>query len=173
MWNYNGQQYEAGYYDEEGNRYENVAFREENGDTTVELECEYCGSKAKYKWEEGMIPNCANCGAPMTVKNLHTDTVISDAGADNSFDQGPYSSGNNGQPKKKKRRTLLWIFAILFVLGMIGSIEEKNSSYNSYSNLEQDPSYNYVKEDLLDHRSPNRLQSWKNLWVSSRLLIPI
>ncbi len=58
-----GRRFEEGYYDENGHYYTNVAV---SGETTV-LKCSYCGNHKIYKWTEGDLPVCENCGAPFQI----------------------------------------------------------------------------------------------------------
>ena len=61
-WESEGTSYAAGYYDEDGNHYDSVLIKDEQ---TI-CKCEYCGSSVKIKWEGGAMPNCPNCGAPIS-----------------------------------------------------------------------------------------------------------
>lgn len=70
-----GTQYEAGYYDENGQYYKNVAIRNGSEFETA-LNCEYCGTQIKLKWTEGAIPSCPNCGA--SLKEVADNSVIED-----------------------------------------------------------------------------------------------
>jgi len=70
-----GTQYEAGYYDENGQYYKNVAIRNGN-EYRTELYCDYCGTQIKLKWTEGAIPSCPNCGAQL--KEVADNSVIED-----------------------------------------------------------------------------------------------
>lgn len=124
-WVNNGTTYQAGYYDENGTHYDTVALSDEKGDTTVELECEYCGTRAKYKWEDGEIPACTHCGAPMSVKDLAKDTVVSDAAGGSSY------TGGTAAPKKSKRKIWLWVVIGMLVLSWL--MPSRNSSSSSSS----------------------------------------
>lgn len=63
-WESEGTSYAAGYYDEDGNHYDSVLIKDEQ---TI-CKCEYCGSSVKIKWEGGAMPNCPNCGAPLSAQ---------------------------------------------------------------------------------------------------------
>ena len=88
-----GTQYEAGYYDENGQYYKNVAVKKGSSYETL-LECEYCGTQIKLKWEEGAIPSCPNCGAQLT--SVADNAVVEDALQDQIVSSGNYrrSSGS-------------------------------------------------------------------------------
>ncbi|MCQ2532681.1 MAG: hypothetical protein MJ093_08255 [Saccharofermentans sp.] len=75
--NKNGENFRAGYYDENGNWYENVIFKDAFN-YTYELKCEYCGADIKAHWKEGAFPSCPSCGARLNVNTNTTpvDTVV-------------------------------------------------------------------------------------------------
>lgn len=57
--------YKKGYYDENGVRYDSIAFSHE-GEYETKMMCDYCGTEIKLCWREGAAPQCPNCGANMT-----------------------------------------------------------------------------------------------------------
>lgn len=73
-WEYNGEYYKKGYYDENGKYYENVVFKDVSGN--VELECQYCGTKTKLQWTEGDLPRCSHCGGNMTIDYIDEYTQM-------------------------------------------------------------------------------------------------
>lgn len=59
--------HEKGYYDEEGQYYEAIAFyNKDSGKYESKFECKYCGTEIKAEWEKGAAPDCPNCGANLT-----------------------------------------------------------------------------------------------------------
>ena len=90
-WESEGTSYAAGYYDEDGNHYDSVLIKDEQ---TI-CKCEYCGSSVKIKWEGGAMPNCPNCGAPLSVQA--TDENGSQTGT-----QGAANTGGKKKPSKAK-----------------------------------------------------------------------
>lgn len=76
-----GVTYQAGYYDESGVRYTNVAIE---GVETI-LSCKYCGATKIHKWQEGMIPNCECCGAPFEIDKIDAKKVAISNGATKPF----------------------------------------------------------------------------------------
>ena len=88
-----GTQYEAGYYDENGQYYKNVAVKNGNNYETL-LECEYCGTQIKLKWQEGAIPSCPNCGAQLT--NVADNAVVEDSLQDQIVSSGYRRSSGSG-----------------------------------------------------------------------------
>ena len=121
-----GQTFEAGYYDENGNRYGNVVV--ENQETI--LTCEYCGAQTKVLWKEGMIPNCEACGAPLRID-------LQDKG------QEPVYAAGTGQETTRARRgispakIILLIFAIMVVLRIVGNFVRNSYNSQSVSNVQE------------------------------------
>lgn len=128
-WECEGQQYEAGYYDESGNRYENVAFTDETGESTVEFSCEYCGTRAKYKWMEGQFPKCSSCGAPLSPRDVHTDAVIPD-----HSEMTDDAAITENSPRQKKRRTWLIIVAVFVLIWLYDSFSSRGAEYHPSTN---------------------------------------
>lgn len=64
-----GNSYRKGYYDENGDYYETVAFKG-TGKNAAKYECKfvctYCGTEVKLEWEEGAVPACPNCGGTLS-----------------------------------------------------------------------------------------------------------
>lgn len=58
-----GRSFEEGYYDENGQHYNNMVMV---GGTTV-LKCEFCENRMVYQWKEGAIPVCDKCGAQFQI----------------------------------------------------------------------------------------------------------
>ena len=121
-----GQTFEAGYYDENGNRYGNVVV--ENQETI--LTCEYCGAQTKVLWKEGMIPNCEACGAPLRID-------LQDKG------QEPVYAAGTGQETTRARRgispakIILLIFAVMVVLRIVGNFVRNSYNSQSVSNVQE------------------------------------
>lgn len=69
-----GKSFEAGYYDENGQHYNNVLIV---GSTTM-LRCAYCGNRMVYQWKEGNLPTCDRCGAQFEIDITDTAEVESD-----------------------------------------------------------------------------------------------
>ncbi|MBO7424096.1 MAG: hypothetical protein J6U23_00315 [Clostridiales bacterium] len=59
-----GRSFKSGYYDEEGNYYDDLALKEylenEKG-----FKCEHCGTEIKKVWKEGEDHLCPNCGSEL------------------------------------------------------------------------------------------------------------
>ena len=126
--NEQGQTFEAGYYDENGNRYGNVVI--ENQETI--LTCEYCGAQTKVIWTEGMIPNCEACGAPLRID------------LQDKSQEPVYAAGTGGETTRARRgispaKIILLIFAVMVVLRILGNFVINNHSSQSVSNVQEQP----------------------------------
>lgn len=117
-WESEGTSYAAGYYDEDGNHYDSVLIKDEQ---TI-CKCEYCGSSVKIKWEGGAMPNCPNCGAPLSAQA--TDENGSQTGT-----QGAANTGGKKKPSKAKivLRILLAVFLLQFIWGLISVWNEEKA----------------------------------------------
>ncbi len=62
-----GNYYQAGYYDEKGEYYQDVVFRRDGKYKDVLCECEYCRAKIHTDWKENTVLKCPNCGGQMKV----------------------------------------------------------------------------------------------------------
>ena len=68
-----GKSYQQGYYDENGERYDNVAFEKDGKYENVVCHCEYCGLDTVMDLSADAASKtlqCPNCGAPMEIKSL-------------------------------------------------------------------------------------------------------
>lgn len=117
-WESEGTSYAAGYYDEDGNHYDSVLIKDEQ---TI-CKCEYCGSSVKIKWEGGAMPNCPNCGAPLSAQA--TDENGSQTGT-----EGTANTGGKKKPSKAKivLRILLAVFLLQFIWGLISVWNEEKA----------------------------------------------
>ncbi len=118
-WDYNGTHYDAGYYDENGTRYDSVVMKTENGDNTVTITCQYCGSTTKIDWKEGDLPACTHCGAPLDLSGIQSDTISSSGqyGEESRQTVSDSSGSSAGTGKKKTLRTIV-LFLTAAVLGL-------------------------------------------------------
>ena len=109
--NAEGRTFEAGYYDEDGNRYRNVVV--ENEETV--LTCEYCGSQTKVVWKEGLAPNCENCGAPLQidVREKAQETASSYSGSE---------TGRSGGGLKVILLAIVIILAAMFFISFVSGV---------------------------------------------------
>lgn len=131
-----GKSYKKGYYDENGNHYDNIAFKV-NGKYEYIFECEYCGTTIKSKWEDEVAPTCPNCSAPLDFSNIITDEEVNEAVAADGEYVRDYSYGNTTSAIFSKVKIWLVIFVVMSIISSaISAIEGRNSSYN-------DSSYSY------------------------------
>ncbi len=130
-----GKYYDAGYYDENGNYYRGLTVK--SGNTySSEFACEYCGSLAKYTWNEGAVPNCENCGAPLTMIN----SFAQDEEAPTTYVHDSSSFGGSGAtPRGISVIVVAAVAVITMVMTMVTSTVNKagsDSSYTSYSSYD-------------------------------------
>lgn len=103
--------YEKGFYDENGNRCDNLAVRDEKSNE-MRFVCQYCGTEVKTKWTEGAKPSCPNCSAPLA--EIEMDEVVQEPVRQASA----YSSYTPYQPKKKSK-VWMYIVGALIALAII------------------------------------------------------
>ena len=117
-WESEGTSYAAGYYDEDGNHYDSVLIKDEQ---TI-CKCEYCGSSVKIKWEGGAMPNCPNCGAPLSAQ-------ATDENGSHTGTEGTANTGGKKKPSKAKivLRILLAVFLLQFIWGLISVWNEEKA----------------------------------------------
>ena len=108
-----GTSYEAGYYDENGTRYDSVAFK--NGDSydNVVCHCPYCEQDTILNLTAEQVASkslqCPHCGGQMQIQSA-LDEYTSSSGSS-------AVSGNTETVKaKKKNRTLTWVVLALAVM---------------------------------------------------------
>ena len=72
-----GLSYKGGFYDENGQYYEDVAFKKGDRYEDVLFACPYCGAKIHQNWKDGEIVKCSSCGGNMNVVSF-LDTYTQD-----------------------------------------------------------------------------------------------
>ncbi len=88
-----GVSYNAGYYDENGAYYSDLAFRRDGKFDNVIAKCDYCGNTVKLDWKDGDELKCKSCGAPMRMETA-LDEYTQDPTYTNSMQN---ASGTNRQ----------------------------------------------------------------------------
>lgn len=131
-----GTYYEKGYYDEDGNRYDNVAFEKDGKYENVVCHCKYCEQDTVLNLSaesiSGQTLQCPACGAPLEITSELDE--YADARQDNTTSssypgRSEYTADAVPSGGKKKRRSLLLIVGIvLVVVYIIGSRVNRNSS---------------------------------------------
>ena len=107
---YSGKSYEAGYYDENGSRYENVAFAQQDGSyKNVLCECEYCGTRKVMDVEAGGSLQCEACGGTMKIVSTVDELV-----REETVDPGAVP-----ERSAKSRKAMTLVFAILLAAVLI------------------------------------------------------
>ena len=148
-----GRQYEQGYYDENGERYENVSFAEKDGSyKNVLCECEYCGTRVVSDMQPGETLTCKACGGSMKIVGA-VDEAVSEAvdgsEAAETVQQGGTYSGfdvQQGRPNALAGKLIGWImlaFAAFFVLSFLdwGDDFFDDDSHYSYTYTQEAPNY--------------------------------
>ena len=112
-----GASYQKGYYDENGQRYENVAFEEDGKYKSVVCGCPYCGLDTILDLgadaAAGHSLRCPNCGGPMEICS-ELDTILSEV-PENTHVYDSEESLKNAFPQKRKK-TRLWPFVLALML---------------------------------------------------------
>ena len=122
-----GTSYEKGYYDENGNRYDDVSFVKDGKYENVTCHCPYCGRDTilTLNAEDAGVKDlqCPGCGAPMEVKSQLDEYVT--GGAGNAYDGADLSAGSETRQAEKRRRRrigCLVAIGIFLALVIIGSL---------------------------------------------------
>ena len=142
-----GKHYDAGYYDENGNYYSDIAFRRDNKYQNVVAVCPYCSNRVHLDWEKGMELKCQSCGAPMEIETALDEYTQDPAYTNNTM--GKYSDSSQKKPISSTTiaviAVLIFIFSPLFSIGsaIIGlittaifesaSLSSSSSSSDSYT----------------------------------------
>ena len=126
-----GASYQKGYYDENGQRYENVAFEENGKYKSVVCGCPYCGLDTILDLgadaAEGHSLKCPNCGAPMEIRS-ELDTIMSEA-TENTHVYNSEESLRNAFPQKQKKKTRVWpiVLALMLAFSLVNRVKERLS----------------------------------------------
>ena len=134
-----GTYYRSGYYDEIGNRYDNVVFRD-GEQYTGTFHCEYCGSQVKEAWIEGAMPKCSNCGAELVENQYVVDEL------DDIVQPVGYSDSRT----KKLVSGVAAVYVVVMLLIIIGNI------YSAFNSGHDNDYYDYSYDDY-SHDSDNSL----------------
>lgn len=114
-----GKAYKKGYYDEDGQYYQHVAFREDGKYKDVLCQCEYCDTTTKIDWSEGGSLICPQCGG--TMKLLSTlDEYTRDPNYETVLQSGVYepvgSYSSDRAPSKLVKIIPIIIVALFYLL---------------------------------------------------------
>lgn len=123
-----GTSYEKGYYDENGQYYDSVAFQKDGKYENVVCSCPYCGQNTVLNLtaEDAAAHNlqCPHCGGPMEIQSELDDYVR--LGTDQTQFSDPEDAYRQARKKKRRRRWLIAL-AILTALYLYGRKLEKES----------------------------------------------
>lgn len=122
-----GARFEKGYYDENGLRYDSVAFAKNGRYENVLCHCPYCGQDSLLSLNvegAGLSLRCPNCGGP-TELQTQLDELVPSPGQNTHV----YNAEESLKPffdgvKKKKRRSRLgWIIAVLVLAAALAIVK--------------------------------------------------
>ena len=145
-----GQEYKRGYYDENGQYYENVVFQTDGVYKNVICQCEYCDTISKIDWTEGGPLICPQCGGTMKILSA-LDEYTQDPNYEKNksipsyvdyADRGSYVSGSSGG---STLATL--IKCILIIVGVILAVVVLMEFVRGSRYQEDDFPIGYVRED--------------------------
>ena len=150
--NDSGISYQQGYYDENGNRYDNVAFEKDGRYSNVVCRCSYCGTETVLDLSAKDAANktlqCPSCGAPMEIQSLLDEEQRASSYSD------PSAPGSTAVQKKSGRHTFLLVLLVIFSMIAILSLFSRmrspyDSSSSGYSQTISGSGYSSVEEDVL------------------------
>ncbi len=149
-----GTRYEKGYYDENGERYDSVAFSKDGKFENVMCHCSYCGQDSILDLtvkEAGVHKlQCPHCGGPRELVS-ELDEYVSQAPANTHIYASEESLRKFRQPPKKKSRW--WIIAVLLlVFSMFGNVGRRGSQNSSVpQQSQQTQQIELIGQDLAGH----------------------
>ena len=125
-----GKMYSAGYYDENGEKYDNLAFAEEDGSyKNVLCECEYCGTRKIMDVDTSGTLQCEACGGTMKIVST-VDELVRKETIDSSYTSA-YDTGNANTPVKKGLTVAfiaIFAAAIIFIISVFSFIRNAAST---------------------------------------------
>ena len=117
-----GMQYESGYYDENGQRYENVSFREKDGSyKNVLCQCEYCDTQRVVDLTSADVKlTCDACGGSMKIVG-NLDEVLQEGEGSGGYTGSSFEVGN-GSRQGSLMKTVLRVIAAIFAVNIVSSV---------------------------------------------------
>ena len=122
-----GRYYEKGYYDENGERYEDVAFARNGRYENVVCHCPYCGQDSLLNLDAEQAGaqslRCPYCGAPTEIRSQLDELLTTAAPLPES------GQGTAVRPKKKQRGWLIAavVLLALYAIGRVSIARERPS----------------------------------------------
>lgn len=105
-----GKEYKAGFYDEEGNFYEDIVFSKQGeilDTTTAVCKCEYCRMEDSRRWADREKP-CTHCGGTMMLVS-QVDDLVDDTGNLEDLARLDYEA------KDKQASRQIWLVAMILI----------------------------------------------------------
>ena len=152
--------YEKGYYDENGTRYDDVAFNKNGQYENVLCHCPYCGQDTvmnlNAKDVESRDLKCPSCGAPLEIRSQLDDYMQTDVDTrSNPQYQGeqPSEMWQNTPPTRNRHGCLLW-FVVIFIASIIlyfigNNLPDNDRPSDSYSYTSQQTYTDPEEQDVL------------------------
>ena len=169
-----GQSYREGYYDENGNRYDDVSFEKDGRYQNVVCRCAYCGTETVLdltaKETENKQLQCPSCGAPMEIKSL-LDEELNASGTTFSYDPEIRESKKSGAGRAIVL-TLLVIVSMVAILALFGRMAGKQD-YSEPSGYSQTVpgGYNATDEVLFLNHNGDGSYSFSSHSDGSKILV--
>ena len=130
-----GISYQQGYYDENGQYYSSVSAQENGKYENVICKCPYCGQETILNLTAADVAahnlQCPHCGGPMEIQSELEDYLNPEPENTHSYTVEEPQNSFTGQKKKKKKKWPI-VLAVLAVLYLIGSSEEKKQEQYTY-----------------------------------------
>ena len=158
-----GREYKRGYYDEDGQYYEDVAFRKDGKYRDILCRCEYCDTVTKLDWTEGGPLICPQCGGSMKIISA-LDEYTRDPNYDSVRQRNDYvdyadrdrvSAEDGGGDDESDEEVIGKIGAVFFGLFLflalivgVGSISDSNTTTSSRSYVQLE----YLRWDSANNR---------------------
>ena len=146
-----GTYYEKGYYDENGERYDDVSFARNGKYENVLCHCDYCGRDTLLNLDatDALTDlKCPGCTAPLTIKSA-LDEAVATGGA---YSPSRYAQAQT-RPRKKNRKWPWILAAFLFLFGLgryeIAKEEVNPPQYNQTQQIQQIENYYVSDEDTI------------------------
>ena len=120
-----GIEYKAGYYDEEGNFYQDVVFSKQGEilDTaTVNVLCDFCRMEDSRRWADREKP-CTHCGGTVTLVS-QVDDLVDDTRSLDDLARDSYMANEKQWNKQFYLFTLILIFLSPCILGVFAFVGE-------------------------------------------------
>ena len=127
-----GRSYAKGYYDENGQYYENVVFEKDGKYENVVCHCPYCDRDTILNLDAGSpgMQNleCPHCGGKMEIRS-ELDNVLSQ-GNENTHTYNSAASLENAFNQKPKKKLNLWplIFGIVVLMFLFNNFRSRRTS---------------------------------------------